>query len=133
MPSDCQSGLRQFVVQEHHARTHHLDFRLKRDGVFKSWVLPKGIPDQPGIRRLAIQVDDHDLAFGDFSREIPAGQYGAGTIAVWDRGNYECHECTAARIRFSLHGQRVIGTFTMVRFKRGAERNWLIWEEQPQA
>ena len=72
-----------FVIQEHQARTHHFDFRLEKDGVFKSWAVPKGIPQEAGVRILAIQVDDHELPFGDFEGKIPAGQYGAGTVVIW--------------------------------------------------
>lgn len=77
-----------FVVQEHFARTHHFDFRLERDGIFKSWVLRKPIPRTAGVRRLAIAVENHDLSFGDFEGEIPRGEYGAGRITIWDRGTY---------------------------------------------
>jgi bifunctional non-homologous end joining protein LigD len=81
-----------FVIQKHEARTLHYDLRLEKDGVFKSWAVPKGLPEQAGIRRLAVQVEDHSLEFGDFEGEIPAGQYGAGTIEIWDRGSFELHE-----------------------------------------
>jgi putative restriction endonuclease len=84
---DTQPGER-FVVQRHQARTLHYDFRLSKDGVFKSWAVPKGLPEQAGIRRLALVTKDHDLAFGDFEGTIPAGEYGAGSIEIWDRGEY---------------------------------------------
>lgn len=68
--------MQRFVIQEHHARTHHFDFRLERDEVFKSWAIPKGIPEAVGIKRLAVQVEDHTLAFGEFEGTIPQGEYG---------------------------------------------------------
>jgi bifunctional non-homologous end joining protein LigD len=75
-----------FIVQEHHARTHHFDLRLEKDGVLKSWAVPKGLPDTPGMKRLAIQVEDHDLTFVDFEAVLPEGQYGAEGKRNWDRG-----------------------------------------------
>lgn len=71
-----------FMMQEHNARTHHFDFRLEKDGGFKSWAVPKGLPEAPGIKRLAAQVEDHDLASDDFEGEIPDGQYGPGTVRI---------------------------------------------------
>ena len=81
-----------FVVQERTARSHHFDFRLEKAGVFKSWAVPKGLPAKPGERRLAVQVEDHPLEWGDFEGEIPAGQPGAGTVRIWDRGWYDLEE-----------------------------------------
>jgi len=109
---------RRFVVQEHFARTHHEDFRLQWEGVFKSWVLRKPIPRTPGIRRLAIRVEDHDLSFGDFEGEIPQGEYGAGKIKSWDTGGVVVSRWTDQRITFQLAGDRLGGTYTLTRFPR---------------
>lgn len=87
-----------FVVQEHHARTHHFDFRLEKDGVFKSWAVPKGLPTEPGVKRLAVEVEDHDLAFGDFEGTMPEGQYGGGAVTVWNRGEFTADEWLPDRI-----------------------------------
>ena len=121
-----------FVVQEHHARTHHFDFRLEKDGVFKSWAVPKGVPSEPGIKRLAVQVEDHPLSWGEFEGTIPPGQYGAGMVTIWDRGTYELHEWTAEAIRFTLHGTHVKGRYTLTRFKRGKENEWLLFKRSDQ-
>jgi len=118
-----------FVIQEHHARSHHFDFRLEKDGVFKSWAVPKGIPEDRGIKRLAVQVEDHELEFGDFEGSIPQGEYGAGTIRVWDKGECEIAEWSENRIAFTLLGQRVNGTFVMVRFKVPDTAKWLLIRE----
>lgn len=118
-----------FVIQRHDARTLHYDFRLERDGVFKSWAVPKGLPEQKGLLRLPLEVEDHSLDFGDFEGEIPAGQYGAGTIEIWDRGSYELHEWTDDRITFTLHGTRLQGRYHMIRFRRKGKREWLVSRE----
>lgn len=119
-------GMPKFVVQEHHARTHHFDFRLERDGVYKSWAVPKGVPQEPGVKRLAVRVEDHDLAYGDFQGSIPEGQYGAGEVRIWDRGTYDPEEWTDARIAFTLLGGQISGRFNLIRFKRGKPNEWLI-------
>jgi bifunctional non-homologous end joining protein LigD len=116
-----------FEVQEHYARTHHFDFRLEKDGVLKSWAVPKGPPEQPGIKRLCIQVGDHDLSFLGFEGEIPKGDYGAGQITVWDHGYYETDQWTDDLITFTLHGNRLFGEFQLMRFKHGKLNEWLIF------
>ncbi len=122
-----------FVVQEHHARTHHFDLRLEKDGVFKSWAVPKGIPTEPGVRRLALQVEDHDLPFGGFEGEIPAGEYGAGVIRIWDRGCYSPVEWADDKIVFDATGTVMVGRYTLVRFNRGGPSEWLLMKSRPTA
>lgn len=115
-----------FIVQEHHARTHHFDFRLEKDGVLKSWAVPKGLPEEAGVKRLAVQVEDHELEFGKFEGSIPEGEYGAGRIKVWDEGTYDLEEWTTDRITFTLNGSRVASSFNLIRFKHGGPRDWLL-------
>jgi bifunctional non-homologous end joining protein LigD len=121
---------RRFVVQEHRARTLHYDFRLERDGVFKSWAVPKGIPEAVGPRHLAIQVPDHPLEYGSFEGTIPEGEYGAGTVEIWDEGTYELLEWSNGSIGFVLHGHRLQGTYSLVRFERKGPRDWLLFRRQ---
>src|SRR5437899_3177553 len=115
-------GETRFVVQRDDARTLHFDFRLEMNGVFVSWAVPKGIPDAPGVHRLAIQVEDHPLEFGDFEGEIAEGQYGAGTIEIWDRGTCDVAAWSEERIKVNLHGQRYSGHYVLIRFRRKGER-----------
>jgi DNA ligase D-like protein (predicted 3'-phosphoesterase) len=117
-----------FVIQEHFARTHHFDFRLEKDGVFKSWAVPKGVPMVPGVKRLAVQVEDHALEWGDFEGEIPPGEYGAGSVHVWDRGTYESKEWKPDSIGFVLHGAKLRGAYELVRFEKAGERAWIIFK-----
>jgi bifunctional non-homologous end joining protein LigD len=94
-----------FVVQEHHARRLHFDFRLEMDGVLRSWAVPKGPPIEAGERRLAVAVEDHALSYIDFQGVIPEGQYGAGTVSIWDHGNYTLQKRTPDELVFVLHGE----------------------------
>lgn len=122
-----------FVVQEHTARSHHFDFRLEKDGVFKSWAVPKGLPTLVGQKRLAVQVEDHSLEWGDFEGEIPAGQRGAGTVHILDRGGYDLGEWLPDRISFTLHGERFRGRYQLVLFKQAGRNHWLILKRSDQA
>ena len=97
-----------FVVQRHDARRLHYDFRLERDGALASWAVPKGIPLEPGQRALAVHVEDHPLGYASFEGEIPKGQYGAGTVEMWDRGTYELvEEKKDGGLTVRLHGEEL--------------------------
>jgi bifunctional non-homologous end joining protein LigD len=117
-----------FVIQRHDARRLHYDFRLERDGVLLSWAVPKGVPLQPGERALAVHVEDHPLEYAKFHGEIPAGQYGAGTVEIWDHGTYELlEEKKNGQLKVRLHGARLQGTWTLVpAHMDGKEQNWLL-------
>ncbi len=130
---DSQPSNGRFVVQKHRARTLHFDFRLERDGVFKSWAVPKGVPETVGPRHLAIQVPDHPLEYGSFEGTIPKGEYGAGTVEIWDEGTYDLLEWNDQTIGFILHGQRLQGSYALVRFERTGPRNWLLFRRRDAA
>jgi bifunctional non-homologous end joining protein LigD len=116
-----------FVVQEHHARRLHYDLRLEKDGVLKSWAVPKGIPLASGDRRLAVQVEDHPYDYAGFEGTIPEGHYGAGTVKIWDKGTYEPKLWEDDKIEFILHGQTLEGRYVLVRLKKAKEDNaWLL-------
>jgi bifunctional non-homologous end joining protein LigD len=119
---------RSFVIQRHDARRLHYDLRLERDGALASWAVPKGLPLKAGERHLAVHVEDHPLEYGSFEGEIPAGQYGAGTVEIWDRGTYELlEEKRNGGLTFHLHGERVDGVWTLVPARLdGDEKNWLL-------
>ena len=125
-----------FVVQEHHATHLHYDFRLEFAGVLKSWAIPKGPSMNPGDKRLAIQVEDHSLDYGNFEGVIPEGQYGAGEVIIWDKGSYEPigdmeEGLRKGHIAFVLHGSQLMGEFVLVRFQKGAKGNeWLMIKMQ---
>ena len=117
-----------FVVQRHDARRLHYDFRLERDGALASWAVPKGVPLEPGQQHLAVHVEDHPLEYATFEGEIPKGQYGAGSVEIWDRGTYELlEEKKNGGLTVRLHGERLDGTWALVPAKlSGDEKNWLI-------
>ena len=117
-----------FVVQRHDARRLHYDFRLERGGALASWAVPKGVPLEPGQQHLAVHVEDHPLEYGSFEGEIPKGEYGAGTVEIWDRGTYELvEEKRNGGLTVRLHGKRLDGTYALVPAKlSGDPKNWLI-------
>ncbi len=117
-----------FVVQRHHARSLHYDFRLERDGVLLSWAVPKGVPLEPGEQHLAVHVEDHPIEYAQFEGEIPTGNYGAGTVEIWDWGTYELvEEKPNGGLTVRLHGERLEGLWSLVpAHLSGDEKNWLI-------
>jgi bifunctional non-homologous end joining protein LigD len=117
-----------FVVQRHAARRLHYDFRLERDGALLSWAVPKGVPLEPGQQHLAVHVEDHPLEYATFEGEIPKGQYGAGSVEIWDEGTYELlDEKRNGGLTVRLHGKRLQGTWALVPAKlSGDPKNWLL-------
>ncbi len=134
------SRRQRFVIQEHDASSHHFDFRIEVDGVFKSWAVPKGLSTDPREKRLAVAVEDHPLEYGNFEGVIPEGEYGAGTVIVWDRGIYrnitenddgERLDMDAAmkkgHVHLLLRGKKLKGGWSLIHSKmRGDSKNWLL-------
>jgi DNA ligase D-like protein (predicted ligase)/DNA ligase D-like protein (predicted 3'-phosphoesterase) len=117
---------RAFLVQEHNARRLHYDLRLEKEGVLKSWAVPKGLPEQVGTKRLAVETEDHPLEYRNFEGTIPKGQYGAGTVKVWDKGTYEPKIWEENKIEFTLNGEKLRGRYILARFKKAGGNNWLL-------
>ncbi len=127
-----------FVIQEHHASRLHYDFRLEADGVLKSWAVTKEPTLDPSVRRLAVAVEDHPIAYAKFHGDIPAGEYGAGHVEIWDHGTYEnitgdedghrsiAEGIESGTIEFVLHGEKLNGAFALVMMKGRGEKNWLL-------
>ena len=124
-----------FVVQRHDARRLHYDFRLERNGALASWAVPKGVPLEPGQQHLAVHVEDHPLEYATFEGEIPKGEYGAGTVEIWDKGTYELvEEKKNGGLTVRLHGKRLDGTYALVPAQlSGDEKNWLILRKKDDA
>jgi bifunctional non-homologous end joining protein LigD len=135
------SGLR-FVVQKHDASHLHYDFRLEMEGVLKSWAVPKGPSLDPSIKRLAMMVEDHPFDYRNFEGVIPKGNYGAGTVMVWDEGTYvpfnteglnknaqdkeARHQLYSGKLKFTMHGTKLKGTFALVKAAARGENAWLL-------
>src|SRR3954465_4251249 len=119
---------RRFVVQEHSARAMHWDLRLEHEGTLASWAIPKGIPPDPKRNNLAVRTEDHPLEYLDFHGEIPRGEYGAGTMRIYDRGTYELHKFRDAEVMVTFHGERVRGRYVLFRTD---EKNWMIHRMDP--
>jgi bifunctional non-homologous end joining protein LigD len=122
-----------FVVQEHHATRLHWDLRLEHGGALASWAVPNGVPATPADNRLAVRTEDHPLEYLDFHGEIPKGQYGAGTMTIWDRGTYELHKWEERKVEVTFHGERLRGRYGLFPIGRGEgeEKDWMIHRMDP--
>jgi bifunctional non-homologous end joining protein LigD len=126
-----------FVIQEHHATRLHWDLRLEHDGVLASWAIPNGIPPDPADNRLAVHTEDHPLQYLEFSGEIPKGEYGGGTMTIWDQGTYETHLWEDKKVEVTFHGERLQGRYGLFpigrKGDRDAEKDWMIHRMDPPA
>src|SRR5262245_41210323 len=118
-------ALPRFVVHQHQARHLHYDFRLEMNGVLRSWAVPKGLPQRSGVRRFDIAGEDRPLEYIDFGGTIPHGQYGAGTVRIWDAGTYTLEKTEPDELKFVLHGTKLKGSFVLVRMKN-QPKNWIL-------
>lgn len=127
-----------YLIQKHDASRLHYDFRLEWDGTLMSWAIPKGPSENPDDKRLAVHVEDHPIAYGDFEGTIPKGEYGGGTVMLWDRGSWEPHQEDVAaalkkgKLSFKLHGKRLHGNWALVRLRARSPKdkdNWLLIKE----
>src|SRR5215211_3356648 len=126
--STAEPAGRRFVVQEHHARRLHWDLRMENEGVAVSWALPRGIPAHPDENRLAVHTEDHPLEYLEFEGEIPKGEYGAGTMEVWDSGTYEAEKFREDEVIATFDGERLRGRYALFQ-TRG--QDWLIHRMDP--
>jgi bifunctional non-homologous end joining protein LigD len=131
-------GEPRFVVQEHHATRLHWDLRLEHDGVLASWAIPNGIPMTPKENRLAVRTEDHPLQYLEFHGEIPKGEYGAGTMTIWDTGTYETHKFDADKVEVTFHGERLNGRYGLFPIGKrasggGSDNDWMIHRMDPPA
>src|SRR3954470_13861416 len=128
--SEQSRGPSRFVVQEHSATRLHWDLRLERDGVAVSWAVTNGIPEVPGENRMAVHTEDQPLEYLTWEGVIPKGNYGAGTMKVWDSGTYDCHEWTDTKATVTFHGERVRGRYHLFQAGR-EEKDWMIRRVDP--
>jgi len=117
-----------YVIQKHDATRLHYDLRLEMDGVLKSWAVPKTPPTEKGVKRLAVQVEDHPVEYANFEGTIPKGQYGAGTVEIWDKGQYVLKERDEDKLVFEIKGNKLRGDYCLVRFK--GKKNWLFFKKK---
>jgi DNA ligase D-like protein (predicted 3'-phosphoesterase) len=122
-----ESGI--YVVQKHDATRLHYDLRLEMDGVLKSWAVPKTPPIEAGVRRLAVEVEDHPIEYARFQGTIPEGEYGAGTVEIWDRGVFTLLSRQDNKIAVDIHGEKLKGTYFLIRLR--GQKNWLFFKKKP--
>ena len=126
-------GEARFVVQQHAATRLHWDLRLEHEGVLASWAVPNGIPPDPADNRLAVRTEDHPLEYLEFHGEIPKGQYGAGTMKIWDAGTFELHKWDARKVEVTFHGERLHGRYGLFVIGRdeATKQDWMIHRMDP--
>ncbi len=117
-----------YVIQRHSATHLHYDLRLEMEGVLKSWAIPKEPPTVPGVRRLAVQVEDHPVEYANFEGTIAEGEYGAGTVEIWDRGIYRLIDRKEDKLIVEINGNKLKGVYALVRFKD--QKNWLFFKKK---
>lgn len=117
-----------YVIQKHNATHLHYDLRLEMEGVLKSWAVPKTPPIEPGTKRLAVSVEDHPVEYAAFEGTIPEGEYGAGTVEIWDEGTYKLLERNDRKIAIDVHGNKLKGIYYLIRFKE--QKNWLFFKKK---
>lgn len=124
------SGKNIYAIQKHHASHLHYDLRLEMKGVLKSWAIPKSPPRTKGLKRLAVEVEDHPLGYEKFEGEIPEGNYGAGKVEIWDRGSFSLIEKKKDLIMVDIDGKKLKGEYCLVRTKfQGKEKNWIFFKK----
>ncbi len=127
----ADSGQSIFVIQKHDASSLHYDFRLEKDGVLKSWAIPKKPPQKAGIKRLAMETEDHPLEYAEFEGEIPEGEYGAGTVEIWDKGVYKDLSekgWEEKEIKVKLKGSKLNGEYVLVHPSKFDKNQWLLFK-----
>lgn len=117
-----------YVIQKHAATHLHYDLRLEMDGVLKSWAIPKEPPTTTGVRRLAVQVEDHPLGYERFEGVIPEGEYGAGKVEIWDKGTYSLLDRKPNKLVIEIRGEKLRGTYVLLKFRD--EKNWLFFKKK---
>jgi DNA ligase D-like protein (predicted 3'-phosphoesterase) len=117
-----------YLIHEHHASHLHFDLRLEMEGVLKSWAVPKEPSTDPSVKRLAVQVEDHPLSYATFEGTIPEGQYGAGTVKIWDSGTFSILEKTDKGLVIKINGKRLKGDYVLFKFK--PPKNWLFFKKK---
>jgi DNA ligase D-like protein (predicted 3'-phosphoesterase) len=125
------SGVEQgniYVVHKHAATHLHYDLRLEMDGTLKSWAIPKEPPTEPSVKRLAVQVEDHPISYATFQGNIPEGEYGAGTVEIWDKGTYKLIDRKEDKLVVEINGEKLRGSYVLVRLK--SRQNWLFFKKK---
>jgi DNA ligase D-like protein (predicted 3'-phosphoesterase) len=117
-----------YAIQKHDASHLHFDLRLEMDGVLKSWAIPKEPPTEQGVKRLAVQVEDHPISYASFEGTIPEGEYGAGTVEIWDKGSYTLIDRKENKLIVEINGVKLKGAYVLVRLKDS--KNWLFFKKK---